>query len=411
MPSVVSQPPLERDEVLHALIPDLQVELDRVLSWWAARMISPRTGRIVGTILNSGLPDDTSSVRGIYLSRILWAFSRAAAYSSEPRLSEIADHAADQLVTDFIDVETGGVLWETDHAGKPLDGRKQCYALAFALYGLSAYYRVSKRTDIADVAASLFHQIEARFRDPVHGGYWEAFTRNWDALDDVRLSDKDQSSPKSMNTHLHVMEAYAEYYRATGSEPVRQAMATLVDLFTDRIVDDKRGHLRMFWSADWCDESLTESFGHDIEASWLTWEAVNLVGDPEQIARARMTVLRLAESCATEGVGRSGEIYDEYDHVSGHINTTRIWWVQAEGLVGFLNAYQMTGKAEYRRRVMELWRFVNDHVIDRDGGEWRWFSSLDTTEESPYWGGPWKSCYHNVRTLIECLERIHSIPA
>lgn len=390
---------------LGAIVPELEIELGRVLEWWAQRVVVADGKRICGEISNAGIAQAEADVGAVYLARILWTFSRAAQNDDNADYRRIADIAYAQLNSDFLDRENGGIFWKTNAAGAALIAKKQAYAQAFALYGLSAYAKLNTGEEVEALCHHLFDLLEARFHDDEHGGYWEAFTRDWQEIEDVRLSERDHHAPKSMNTHLHVMEAYSEYYRCFQRAEARQALRNLIGLFAERIYMQDQGHLRMFWSDEWENMSTTISFGHDIEASWLIQEAAELVGDDDLLAEIRPLVLTLVDNCEANGIGPNGEIFEEAD--ARH--PTRIWWCQAEALVGFVNAFQLRGDRADMQSALASWEFIKSAVIDAPDGEWRWHSALDEGFADPYIGGEWKACYHNSRALMEAGARIRSL--
>ncbi|WOI53459.1 AGE family epimerase/isomerase [Parvularcula sp. LCG005] len=385
----------------------LDAELRRVTAWWLNHSIDEAHGGFLAEIGMDGQPEPKTPKRVILNTRILWSFSTVAMHTDDPHVNSAAKRARDYVLQHFVDQENGGVVWDLNAQGDAINTRKQGYAQAFALYGLAAYHRAFGDADCLEMARSLFECLEQHFRDPELNGYWEAFAQDWSPLEDVRLSEKDANAPKSMNTHLHILEAYTELYRSWPDPALKDAILNLIELHIDRIYDADSRHLRLFWDNDWTDTSEAISYGHDIEASWLIWEAAEVVGDEDILSRCRPAVLGLAEACLHEATGPNGELLNEKDIASGHVDATRIWWVQAEAMVGFLNAYQMTGDGRYLTRVQELWSFIERHVIDPQG-EWRWHSKIDA-DENPYWAGPWKSFYHNSRALIEAASRLRAL--
>lgn len=401
---------LQRPSVsdLKTLSAEFQSELERLSTWWKTNAVDRQNGGFYGQINLDGRPVVDAPKGLIYIARILWFFSMAALRSGTQSDADMALRARDFLVSHFIDTKHGGVFWEVDARGAPTNTRKQGYAQAFAIYGLAAHAHSSGDEESLEHALALFDTLEARFYDLDHGGYWEAFARDWVEIEDVRLSEKDDDAPKTMNTHLHILEAYTELYRAKPLPRVRKALESLIKLHNRKIFRADIGHLRLFWQADWRDVSRDASFGHDIEASWLLWEAAEVLGDDNVLAQTRQVTLQLAETALAEAMGPDGEMYNERSFSADHIDTTRIWWVQAEALVGFLNAYQLSGNPEFFDRAVGMWAFIKQHVL-RDGCEWSWFSSLDADQISPYQAGHWKACYHNGRAMMECLDRLEKL--
>ena len=393
---------------LTALVPMLERELTRIIAWWSGNSVDHANGGFWGEIATDGRPIIGADKFLIPTARICWFFSIAAIKSGNERDVEIAVRAYRYLTDHFLDAEYGGVIWAVDAKGNPENIRKQAYAQAFALYAFSAHYRLTGKNKALEQAMDLFYLLEGRFHDSEYQGYFEAFARDWTPIDDVRLSEKDNPAPKTMNTHLHIMEAYSELYRANPTPEVAAALSKLLNLHLDRIYRSDISHLRLFWTQTWDDVSDVISYGHDIEASWLIWEAAELLADDDMLDRARPVVLALADKCL-DASGKHGEIYNERHLYDGQIDQTRVWWAQAEAMVGYCNAYEITGDARYARRVEELWKFIQLYILNTDTGEWNWFSTIDTHCKNPYVSGAWKACYHNGRAMIECLNRIQYI--
>lgn len=393
---------------LQTLKPAFQAELDRLCEWWQVNAVDAENGGFYGEIALDGAPVKMAPKGAIYMARILWFFSMVSLRSGEDVHKEMALRARDFLLDHFIDTQHGGVFWEVDAKGVPTNTRKQGYALAFAIYGLAAHARSCGDEKSLTQAIVLFDTIEAHYLDAERGGYWEAFGRDWAPISDVRLSEKDDGAPKTMNTHLHILEAYTELYRSAPLPRVRGALANLIKLHNEKIYRKDIGHLRLFWQDDWTDVSQDVSFGHDIEASWLMWEAADILGNKTILEQTRPIAMHLAETVYDEAIGKAGELYNERRFLNGHLDTTRIWWSQAEALVGFLNAYQLSGHDKFANAAAASWDFITQYVIS-EGREWNWFSDLDVGETSPYQAGHWKSCYHNGRAMIECLERLETL--
>lgn len=323
-----------------------------------------------------------------------------------------ADHAYDYFVRNFVDADKGGVFWMVDAAGRPTSTRKQIYAQAFAIYGLSEYARATGSKAARDQAIALFELIERHAADAVRGGYVEALDRDWRPLQDMRLSDKDLNAPKSMNTHLHIMEAYASLMRIWRDPRLVERQAALIATTVDRIVDRSTGHFRLFFDMDWRSLDDHVSYGHDIEGSWLLMEAAEVLGDPAMAARVEEVAVSMARAALAEGRDRDGSLFYEADGTKRLIDANKHWWAQAEAMVGFYNAYRATGEIAFRDAARAVWRYIADHVVDRDHGEWH---AKLTPEGRPYTAaedgdaclaGPWKCPYHNSRACFEMSERL-----
>jgi mannobiose 2-epimerase len=324
----------------------------------------------------------------------------------------MAKHAFAYLTQRFWDAEYGGVYWMLDCEGQVLNSRKQIYAQAFAIYGLSEYYRAVQEPAALALAQRLFHLVEEQSYDPRYGGYYEAYNRDWSTLSDWRLSDKDLNSPKSMNTLLHILEAYSNLLRAWPDAQLKQKQRDLIEVFLQHIIDPERHHFKLFFSEDWKSLSDHISFGHDIEGSWLLTEAAGLVGDPLLSAQVKTAAIQIAEAVYEEGLDPDGSLLYEADP-QGITDRDKHWWAQAEAVVGFYNAYQLSGDERYIQAARCAWDFIEARVIDHHYGEWYAHLKRDGTpyaeQEIPdqLKVGPWKCPYHNSRACLEMMHRIN----
>ena len=379
--------------------------VDHILPFWADRAVDDERGGFVGRIDGHGrlVPD---APKGVVLNaRILWTFAAAARVLGTDRWRALADRAYDAL-RQFQDPEHGGVFWMVEAGGTPRDTKKQTYAQAFALYALAEVHRLDGHAEALDWAKEIYALLEERAVDPAHGGYWEAFARDWGPAADVRLSEKDEDAPKSMNTHLHVLEAYTALHRIWPDVGLADRLRVLLRIFLDRIVDPETGHQRAFFAADWTPTSGLVSYGHDVEASWLLDEAAVVLGDDALVAEVRPVALRLARVSLDEGLDADGGLFNER-HADGHLDDDKHWWPQAEAVVGSLNAYEHTGDAAFAHAALRTWGFVQHRVVDRQRGEWHFRVTRDgrpyRDEENKV--GPWKCPYHNARACLEIMER------
>jgi mannobiose 2-epimerase len=300
-----------------------------------------------------------------------------------------------------------------DHRGNPLSDRKQIYAQAFAAYAMAEYYRATGKPESLEFAQRLFRLIEDHSRDAVWKGYLEARGRDWGALEDMRLSEKDLNSPKSMNTHLHVMEAYTNLLRVWRDPELEARQKELLEVTMDRIVDNSTGHFKLFFDNQWNSLNDHVSFGHDIEGSWLIQEAAEVLGDAVLIDRARKLALRMAETVYAEGLDKDGSLFYEADSKGVMIDPKKHWWAQAEAVVGFYNAYQLSGQEHFLDQSYRLWEYIETHVVDRVHGEWHAKLSpagvpyLEKEDSDACLAGPWKCPYHNSRVCYEMMERLN----
>ena len=379
---------------------------ENILPFWMDRVPDGTHGGFLGYLADDGTVDPVGPKGGVLNARILWTFAAAFHRYRNPAYRETADRALSSLLSHFWDETHGGIYWMLDHEGRPLSDRKQTYALAFALYALAEYHRATGSDEAVDRAVRLFRSIEEHARDPVHGGYWEARARDWTPLEDVRLSEKDRNSPKSMNTHLHLMEAYTNLLRVWEGEGLRDRLRALVEIHLERIVDPGSGHLLLFFDEKWRPVDGAVSFGHDIEASWLLVEAADVLGDAGLREESAGVAEKITRVTLAAGFDREhGGVFAERDD-GGPLDDEKHWWMQAEAIVGFVNAWELTGDEAFLEAAESTWRFVDRFLIDRTYGEWRWRVARDGSAIPGLPKvEPWKCPYHNSRAALEVVER------
>jgi mannobiose 2-epimerase len=318
----------------------------------------------------------------------------------------MAQRAFKYLCTYFYDKTFGGMYWSVDAAGRPFETKKQVYGIAFCIYALSEYHIAFESKEALVLAKELFELLESKSYDKINGGYFEAFTQGWEYLEAPKLSDKDQDSPKTMNTHLHVLEAYTNLYKVWPQKKLKDRIIGLLDIFKNHFLSAS-GHLQLFFSANWKLESDSISYGHDIEASWLIWEAAQLVEDSITLDKTKRIVLSIADA-AKKGLATDGSLLNESNVDLSVWNKERHWWQQAEAMVGWTNAWQLNGNNENIDIVFRLWSFIQEQLLDLEKGEWHWgvyddYSKMIQEDKAGFWKCP----YHNSRMCIEMLNRLN----
>ena len=366
-----------------------------ILPYWINNMQDPRGG-FYGRIDSGGKVHPESPKGAVLNARILWTFSSAWRLLKKPDYLQMALRAKEEVIGRFVDSEYGGVFWTVDAAGSPLDTKKQTYATAFAIYGLSEHVRATGDKESLDMAVRLYHDIETHCADEAFGGYFEAFGRQWDRLADMRLGEKDLNANKTMNTHLHVLEAYANLYRVWPDAELAERLRTLIRLFGSRIVNPQTGRLRLYFHTDWEPYGDNTSYGHDIEASWLLQEASSVLADKKLLDEVESLVFRMA-TALRKGAGLP---------VICHLPSAQ-WWEYAEAVVGFFNLWQHTRDDSALDDVLSVWDFIKNHLIDLQHGEWWWSVEADG-HPSPAddKAGIWKCPYHNGRMCMEIIQRL-----
>jgi mannobiose 2-epimerase len=401
-------------ERLTALSAAAERELrEDILPFWAEQTVDLEQGGFYGWITND-LKIDRDAPKGCVLNaRILWTFSAAFRTWPEPLYRETADRAYAYLLEHFWDEEHSGLVWTVDHKGDFLEARKQTYGQAFGVYAFSEYFRATGSEESLEHAISLFKSIEAHAFEPPqggeHGGYVEALARDWSPLEDMRLSPIDLNVPYSQNTHLHLLEAYAALLRVWPDPALRKRLEALWQILAFRIRDEKTNHLILFQDRNWKPLSAALSYGHDIEASWLLLEAAEVLGDKELIERTKAIALAMAEMVLEDGFDHErGGVLDGVDHDMSVLG--KEWWPQAEAVVGFLNAYELSGKDDFLEAALASWQFIDQFVIDHTYGEWYYRVSPEGQPELELPKvSPWKCPYHNARAALETIERVQRL--
>lgn len=384
-------------------IKEFEKELtDNILKFWMERMPDPRGG-FYGQMEGNGQLNTEAPKGAILNARILWTFASAYRLIREPAYLGMARRAKFAILDNFMDKEHGGLYWSVSAEGEPLDTKKQFYAIAFAIYGLAELHRAAGDKDALKAAKALYRSIEDHSHDSTKGGYLEACTRDWQPISDMRLSEKDQNDAKTMNTHLHILEAYTGLYRIWKDEELEARLRELILIFLDKLTGED-GHLELFFDEDWKRNGDMVSYGHDIEASWLILEAAEVLGDEDIVKRSKETCAKIAVA-SMEGLREDGSLIYEYDPADGRIVESREWWVQAETVVGCYNQYQQSGDSAWLERSMAAWNYIKKNIICPDG-EWYWGVNVDgTVNTEDDRAGFWKCPYHNGRMCMEIIER------
>ncbi len=386
---------------------ELQNELFSILDYWQQNTIDKKSGGFYGRIDNSNKIYASAPKGSVLNSRILWTFSAAHNLTDKKDYLHTAERAFEYIVNNFFDKLHGGVYWSVDHNGNPSDTKKQIYALSFAVYGLAEFYKCNKNERAKELAIDLYNCIIEHSYDAIHGGYIEALSRDWKEINDLRLSNKDANEKKSMNTHLHVLEGFANLYTIWPNEMLKEKINELIYIFFKHIIDKKTNHLWLFFDEEWNVKSNIISYGHDIEAAWLIQECAEIIDDVNLMSKIEQKSLQLADAAA-EGLDKDGGLWYEYDGDRNHFIKEKHSWPQAESMVGFFNAWQLTGDESYLEKSLNSWNFVKQYIRDTKNGEWFWGvkENYEVMEEDKV--GIWKCPYHNGRTCIELIRRINN---
>lgn len=383
-----------------------------ILSFWQEQMVDYRQGGFYGRIDGYNVLHPDAEKGAVLNARILWTFAAAARVLNNTPYRILAARAYDYLMQWFMDREQGGVYWSLNADATPLDTKKQTYAIAFAIYGLAEYVRLTNNQEALNAAIRLFEDLEAHAYkwdnekiSKCKNGYVEALTRDWQPIADMRLSEKDENGVFTMNTHLHVLEAYTNLYRVLKNvqrddvqgtkERITKQLRTLIDIFANRIFDPATGHLMLFFDEKWQPSNTHTSPGHDIEAAWLLHEALEVLGDEELLNQTLPVIHSLAQAAEEN-------IMDEKE-----------WWCYAEAVVGYIDQWKLYQEEKPIESNINLelaetaFHYIQTHLMDSENGEWFWAILPDGTPDRTHdKAGFWKCPYHNSRMCIEIIERL-----
>ena len=377
-----------------------------ILPYWSEQMLDPQGGPYGGRGLHNELHDHQPRT-AVLGTRVLWTFASAAAEDHDPRWKAAAEHSWAWVRDTLQDPEFGGVYWSVARDGRVIGDHKQTYAQGFAVYGAVAMARLGN-ADALDFAKRVFGAMEAAY-DGRFGGYFEGCTRAWRVREDARLSPKEPRAAKSMNTMLHVLEPLTELVRLVPQEGYRERLETLLALFIDKIWSPERRSFGMFFEADWTPLSEAISYGHDIETSWLLRRACEVLPGWARAGEVDQIVREVAHAVLERGVATDGSVLAE-GGLSGPTSLERHWWGQAEGMVGFWDAYEVTGDATFANAAQRCWEYIKAFHVDPAGGDW--FKVLDASGRPlRAYGkaGPWECPYHHARACIEMLHRLNRL--
>jgi mannobiose 2-epimerase len=399
MSSIIDTAADYRTEVINEL-------RNNILSFYIDHAIDEKQGGFYGFVTDDiqAVPDAPKGL--IQNARILWTFSHAYRLLNDPRYLPIADRAYAYLLEHFWDTQYGGFYWMLTCDGQPKDSGKLAYGQAFCIYGLSEYYLAAQKEEALAKAVETYHLIEDHFADNQYGGYVEGGTRDWTPSGKASLDDA--VAIKSMNTQLHVLEAYTNLLRAYDDAGLRGRLRDEIDVMGEHVIDPISWHFKLHFDADWRTHNANVSYGHDIEGSWLLVEAAEVLDDAALLGHLRDIAVKMARATLVQGVNEDGSLPYE-GGPQGLINPNKDWWPQAEAMVGFLNAYQIAGEPHFYEASLQAWRFIQDKIIDKKHGEWFWGITPDGKSICQGKTGPWKAPYHNGRACLEVHRRLNRL--
>jgi len=376
-----------------------------LLPYWSSKLVDTLNGGFYGRVdFNEKIYPDAEK-GGILNARILWTFSSAFRILHDSSYLMLATRARDYIMNHFIDREYGGGYRTVKSTGEPGDTRKHILTESYFIYALAEYYRATGDNEALSAAINIFKSIEKYALDRESNGYFEVFTRDWKRSPDQLLAEKSPKDEKTMISHLHLVEAYAGLYRVWPDKRMEERLRNILEVFDEKVVDKKSFHTIYFLDKEWNATTQIDSYGHDIEASWLIVEAARLLKDTELTGHVEKLSLKIADAAA-EGLMKDGSLLTEKDRATGHIKTVRSWWEQAETIVGYLNAFELTADEKYLEISVNCWNYTKQHFVDYKNGGWHSLV-LETGEpagsdKANYWTCP----YHNGRMCLEVIERV-----
>jgi len=379
---------------------EVKLELFNILDYWSNNTIDLKFGGFVGKVDHFNNVEENAS-KGIILNvRILWSFSAASSFLKTNDYKDVCERSYKYLKKFFNDENYKGLFWELNYKGEPINKRKQVYAQAFGIYALSEYYIFSKNDEAKKWAIELFELLEKYANDKLNLGYLEAFNEDWSFIKDMRLSNKDMNASKTMNTNLHVLEAYTSLLKIYDDKKLKQSLKTLVKLFLTKFLNSEN-HFDLFFDKDWNLLSNSISFGHDIETAWLLIEAAKLLDDKGLLKKTKAIAIQITETFLEEALDDDGAVLNEKNTTTNFFDTDKHWWPQMEALVGLNYAYNIKKEERYISRSLKIWAFTKKHIIDHKNGEWHF--RVDKKGE-PYANedkvSMWKAPYHTTRACM-----------
>ncbi len=374
--------------------------IEKIIPFWK-NLKDNKNGGYYG-YMDINLKIDKNFSKGCILnSRILWFFSNAYTTLKDESLLEYAEHAYYFLKNSCLDNKNGGVYWAVTYDGKEEDTTKHTYNQAFAIYALSSYYEVTKDKEALDIAYKLYNLIEKKCRDEL--GYKEAFTIDFKPKINEKLSENGVIAEKTMNTLLHILEAYTELYRVDRKEEVANKLKVILNTLKDKVYNKKLGRQEVFFDREWNSLIDLYSFGHDIETAWLVDRTLEIIND-EKYTKELSKITRELTKNIYEVAYRDSSLLNEAE--CGKLNTKRIWWVQAEAVIGFYNGYEKTKNKKYLEASINIWEYIKEFLVDkRDESEWFWSLDDNRKPSKDPIVEPWKCPYHNGRMCFEIINR------
>ncbi|MCL2604402.1 MAG: AGE family epimerase/isomerase [Defluviitaleaceae bacterium] len=383
-------------------------DLGDLLGWWITHTPDESNGGFYGVVRGDNTPNEAADRFIVVNARLVWTFSAAYHLTKNDEYKKYADRAYDYLTRFFYDKKHGGFYTYVDYKGAAANDRKMTYGNVFAVYGLSEYARVFGCETAKKLATETAAHLDTHMWDAQYKGYFEVASRDWQYMPNILMIQYEPESQKTMNTHLHILEAYANLLRIDGDNKLlRHRVRTLLYLFLNKIINNDNWHFNYFQKRDWTLTNPNYSLGHDIEGSWLLYEAAEILGEPEALADTKRVCANMARAVYDMGISPEGGIYTEYDVHERTYSEQFSWWEQNEGVVGFLHAYEMTGERKFLDASLAALDFIEKYFIDRKHGGWHAYVNRGLTPDTARDKcNPYICPYHNARMSMEIIRRL-----
>ena len=384
-----------------------KILLYNIYPFWENHVIDKEHGGFYGRISADGKHEKRASKSLIFNTRLLWGYTKAYKHFKKDIYFKLANRAYYYLKEYFYDAIYGGFFWMVNETGQVAIDKKLVYGQSFVIYSLSEYYDLTKNPLVKKIIDETVELMENKCRDILFGGYREAFSRDWILPDKMRISSEGINECKAQNTHLHILEAYTNYYRYVNPQDGKKRLEYIIRIITEKIIRKEEPALGVFFGNDWKEiGGYRISCGHDIEGSWLLWKALLELGNEELMRKWKPTIEQINLACLGYCPDNFGMIFERREY--GVDIKERHWWVQAEAVIGFLNAYQISGHEIFLEKSLEIWTVITEEFISEETGEWFAFARSDT-KKSNYLADEWKAFYHNSRACLEIMKRCQTL--
>ena len=376
--------------------------IGNILPFWTDNSVDP-TGGFYGVVIDKDCPIANASKGAILNARILWTFSRAYCMTNVEHYRSMADRAAEYYISHFIDAKYGGVFWLVDSEGRPKDMTKQTYAAAFGVYGLAEHFHATGDTNSLEAAKNIYHIMEEKTHDKARKGYIETFKRNYKPTSQKGV-DGMKGATKTMNTHIHILEAYTALYKVWPNEELKINLRELIGILQHELYSPATKHLILFCDNEWNSIGQVDSYGHDIETSWLMTEAAEVLGDTNVLEAVKKQAVEMVDVALAEGLNVEGAMI--YEKVGDEYRKDLSWWPQCEAIVGCINAWQITGNKKYFDAATRVWNYAKCHFVDNSNGGWFKALTADGKPKREPKVSMWNCPYHNSRMAFELSVRL-----